>query len=385
MNYNIPFHKPYKLDEALPLINEAISNNHIIGDQKFSLECEEILKKQTQVLDVKLATSCTHALEMAALLTEIKAGDEVILPSFTFSSTATAFLLRGAHLKFIDVEKETLNINAALVENAITDKTKVILPVHYAGISCDMDPIMDLAKKNGLYVIEDAAQSLGNTYKKRMCGAIGDLGCYSFHGTKNVTAGEGGALLVNNREFLERVDIIRQKGTNRAAFFKGEVDKYGWVDLGSSYTPSDILSALLLSQLKIQDEITAKRKKAFKRYMEKMRPLEEDGHLSLPSVPSYTDTNGHIFYFLLAEKYSRDDLLKYLKSYGIGASFHFQALHKSEAGKKYGSFVGEDVNTSYATDFIVRLPIFADIKDNEIDYITSVLNDFFKRNLRQTS
>ena len=323
-----------------------------------------------------ITTSGTHALEMAAILCDIKKGDEVILPSFTFVSTANAFCLRGAKPIFVDIREDTKNIDESLIEKKITKKTKCIIPVHYSGVSSEMDKIMDLSHKYNLFVIEDAAQGLMSTYKGRMLGSIGDFGAFSFHETKNVYCGEGGALTINNEKFIERAEIIREKGTNRSKFFRGEVDKYTWVDIGSSYLPSDILSAFLYAQLEQIEPITKRRQEICNLYRTGLQQLEDSGKLKIPDNIIDTTTNGHIFYIELKNLAERDSLLKYLRENGIYAVFHYVPLHSSPMGLKYGYSVEDLPVTNKISERLLRLPLYYSIRTQEIDYIIDKIKNY---------
>lgn len=373
----IAFNEPMYTEKGIGYITEAILvNKRLNGDGPFTAECTKWFedKLKTKVL---LTTSCTHALEMSALLLNIQPGDEVIMPSFTFVSTADAFVLRGAKLKFVDIRKDTMNIDETLIEAAITNKTKVIVPVHYAGVSCEMDTILEIAKKHHIYVVEDAAQGMMSTYKGNPLGTMGDFGAYSFHETKNYTMGEGGLLLINNKEYLAQSEIIREKGTNRTQYFRGEIDKYSWVDVGSSYLPSEMNAAYLLSQLEIAKEINDKRLALWNMYYEKLKDLEENNRIELPYIPNNCEHNAHMFYIKTANLEERTALINYLAEHGVKAVFHYVPLHNSEAGRKYGEFVGKDRYTTNESDRLVRLPMFYSLKYEEINYIVNLIKKFY--------
>ncbi|MBE5932310.1 MAG: dTDP-4-amino-4,6-dideoxygalactose transaminase [Lachnospiraceae bacterium] len=375
----ISFNEPIYVEKGLDYITDAIvKNRRLNGDGPFTAMCT---KWFTEKLNSKvlLTTSCTHALEMGAILSEISPGDEVIMPSFTFVSTADAFVLRGAKVKFVDIRKDTMNIDEALIEQAITEKTRAIVPVHYAGVSCEMDEIMALAKKYNLYVIEDAAQGMMSTYKGKALGTIGDFGAYSFHETKNYTMGEGGLCIINNEKYVERAEIIREKGTDRAKFFRGEIDKYSWVDVGSSYLPSEMNAAYLMPQLEIAEEINNKRLKLWDIYYKELKSLEEEGQIELPFIPNYCEHNAHMFYIKAKDLEERSALIEYLMNNGIKAVFHYVPLHSAKAGEKYGEFVGEDKNTTKESERLLRLPMFYGLKEEQAEYISSKVREFYKR------
>lgn len=375
----ISFNEPINLSNGMKYISKAIKQNkRLNGDGEYTKKCSTWLEKNFHVKKVLLTTSCTHALEMAALLSEIKAGDEIIMPSYTFVSTAEAFVLRGANIKFVDIRKDTMNIDEALIENAITSKTKAIVPVHYAGIGCEMDTIIQIAKKYNLLVIEDAAQGMMATYKGNFLGTIGDFGTYSFHETKNYTMGEGGGILINKEPYILRGEIIREKGTNRTQFFRGEIDKYSWIDIGSSYLPSEINVAYLYAQLEIADKINQRRLKLWNRYYNGLKSLEEK--IDLPYIPKECQHNGHMFYIKVKNLEERTKILAFLERNGIGAVFHYVPLHSSIAGKKYGEFIGKDNYTTKESERLVRLPMFYALKEKEIDYIIEKIQEFYSVN-----
>ena len=359
-------------------IQKAIDNKKICGDGEFTKKCSEWLEEKTGASKVLLTTSCTHALEMAALLCDIKEGDEVIMPSYTFVSTADAFVLRGAKIVFVDIRPDTMNIDETKIEAAITDKTKVIVPVHYAGVACEMDTIMDIAKRHNLMVVEDAAQGLMSTYKGKALGTIGDFGCISFHETKNYSMGEGGALYINDPKYIEDAEIIREKGTNRSKFFRGQIDKYTWVNAGSSYLPSDMNAAYLWAQLEIADEINDHRMELWNTYYEGLKPLEDKGLIELPKVPEGCVHNAHMFYIKTKDLEERTQLINYLKDNQITSVFHYIPLHSSEAGLKFGRFDGEDIHTTKESERLTRLPMnYAMIVDEAQEVVDRII-DFYK-------
>lgn len=374
----IAFNEPVYMEKGIEYITQAIAENRRLnGDGPFTAKCTRWFEERYQT-KVLFTTSCTHALEMAALLTDIKIGDEVIMPSYTFVSTADAFVLRGAKIRFVDIRNDTMNIDEKLIENAITEKTKAIVPVHYAGVGCEMDTIMDIAGKYNLYVIEDAAQGMMSSYKGRALGTIGDLGTYSFHETKNYTMGEGGLCFVNQKKFRNRAEIIREKGTNRKQFFRGEVDKYSWVDLGSSYLPSEMNVAYLFAQLECAEEINVKRRKLWDRYYSELEDLQDEEKVELPYIPAGCEHNAHMFYIKVRNLKERTRLLEYLARHEIKAVFHYVPLHTSAAGKRFGEFVGEDRYTTAESNRLIRLPIFYALRESEVSYITDIIHQFYK-------
>jgi len=385
-NIRIPFNRPFIAGKELYYIAQAVlTEGHLSGDGVFTKRCHQWLEERLGCLRAFLTPSCTAALEMAAILCDVQPGDEVILPSFTFSSTANAFVLRGASLTFVDIRPDTLNMDERLIESAITTKTKVILPVHYAGVACAMEEIISLAHRHGLWVVEDAAQGLLSTYQGRCLGTIGHLGCLSFHETKNIISGEGGALLVNDPRFVDRAEIIREKGTNRNQFFRGEVDKYTWVDIGSSYLPSELVGAFLFAQLEQSEKIIATRSRLFHRYYELLHPLEERGWIRLPSLEQHCSGNGHIFFILLRSKEEASRLAGYLKEKGILVIFHYVPLHSSPAGRKYGRAVGDMKHTNDLSDRLLRLPLYYEIKEEELEWIVEMISHFFRIQYRRVS
>lgn len=355
----------------------AVRNKRISGDGEYTKKCSAWLEERAGVSKVLLTTSGTHALEMAALLCDIRPGDEVIMPAYTFVSTANAFALRGAKVVFVDIRPDTMNIDERLIENAITEKTKAIVPVHYAGVSCEMDTIMDIAGKHHLKVVEDAAQAVMSTYKGRMLGSIGDFGCYSFHETKNYSMGEGGALLLDGEENIRKAEIIREKGTNRSQFFRGMVDKYSWVGLGSSYLPSDLNAAYLWANLEEADRILNQRMSSWNLYYERLSGLAEHGKISLPVIPGECEHNAHMFYIKTRDLDERTRLLEWLKRREILAVFHYVPLHTALAGKRYGSFCGEDVYTTAESERLLRLPMYYGLREEDIDWICQAVEKFY--------
>ena len=374
----IPFNKPFIIAKELDYISQAVTEGHLAGDGKFTRMCSAWLENKFGIEKVLLTHSCTAALEMTALLSDIKPGDEVIMPSYTFVSTANAFVLRRAKPVFVDIRPDTLNINEKLIEQAITPKTKAIVPVHYAGVACEMDSVMDIARRHKLIVVEDAAQGVDAYYKGRALGSIGDLGCFSFHETKNFISGEGGALAVNNPAFIKQAEIIREKGTNRAEFFRGEVDKYTWQSIGSSYLPSELIAAFLYAQLENAERITRKRLQIWSRYNEEFQILAQSGNLVLPHVPAECKHNGHLFYCILESPEVRERFLKFLKEKGILAIFHYIPLHLSPMAKKLGLETDLPVSVDLASR-IVRLPIYFMLNEEQQTYIIAKVKEFFGR------
>ena len=374
----IKFNVPPYLGKEPEYIKQAIKNQKICGDGDFTKKCNTWIERQTGASKALLTTSCTHAIEMAALLTDIHPGDEVIMPSFTFVSTADAFVLRGAKAVFVDVRPDTMNIDEKLIENAITEKTKAIVPVHYAGVGCEMDVIMDVASRYKLYVIEDAAQGVMSTYKGKSLGSIGDYGCYSFHETKNYSMGEGGALLIRDVANIEAAEIIREKGTNRSKFFRGQIDKYTWVEAGSSYLPSDMNAAYLWAQLEQADIINEDRLVCWKRYNEGLKPLAEKGRIELPFIPEHCQHNAHMYYIKAKNLDERTRLITFLKENDILAVFHYIPLHTAPAGIRYGRFSGLDIYTTTESERLLRLPLYYGLKTEEIDYIIDKIYRFYK-------
>ena len=376
----IPFNKPFTIGPELEYITDAVARGHLSGDGHYTKLCHRWLEQQLGAKRALLTHSCTAALEMAAILCDIQPGDEVIMPSYTFVSTANAFVLRGGVPVFVDIRPDTLNLDEKLIEAAITPKTRALVPVHYAGLACEMDAIMDIAQRHRLLVVEDAAQAVLSEYKGRRPGAIGDLGCLSFHETKNVISGEGGALLINNPDLIERAEVIREKGTNRSKFFRGEVDKYTWVDIGSSFLPSELIGAFLWAQLERAEEIIARRRQLCAIYREALGDLASTGLITLPAPePAGTAGNGHMFYLLTSDAASRSALLAHLKAAGVHAVFHYVPLHASPAGRRFGRAAGALPVTENLADRLVRLPLFYNLGDDEARSIAGQVRGFFKR------
>lgn len=373
----IHFNVPAKVGNEIKYIEEAISNRKLSGEGAFNKRCAELLRKKLNAKKALITPSCTHALEMAAILIGLKEGDEVIMPSYTFSSTATSVCLRGARPVFVDIREDNLNINESLIERSITPKTKAIFVVHYAGIGCSMERIMEIAKKHNLFVVEDAAHAIDAKFKGKYLGGIGHLGCFSFHETKNCVCGEGGALIINDIRFVERAEIIREKGTNREKFFRGEVDKYTWVDIGSSYLLSELSAAYLYSQLENMKKITGRRKERWVRYNKNLKHLEKEGKFRLPTIPKECTPNYHIFFLLLSDEDTRDKLMDYLKSKGILAIFHYLPLHLSPMGRKMGYKNGDLPITEELSGRILRLPLYYDLTAGDQDFIISNIKEFF--------
>lgn len=373
----IPFNEPPFVGNEFKYMQEAVKNKKICGDGPFTKKCHIWLEKRFNVQKVLLTTSGTSALEMAALLCDLKLGDEVILPSFTFSSTATAFVLTGAKLVFVDIRQDTMNIDESKIEKAVTDKTKVICVVHYAGVACEMETILNLARKYNLLVVEDAAQGVMSTYKGKALGTIGDFGCYSFHETKNYSMGEGGAILINNAFYNKKSEIIREKGTNRSQFFRGQVAKYNWVDYGSSYLPSDLNAAYLWAQLQEADSINEDRLKTWKKYNNALKKFEEKGIISLPKIPNECEHNAHMYYLKCKNLEERTRFIDFMKQNNINCAFHYIPLHSAPAGVKFGIFSGDDIYTTNESDKLVRLPMYYNISDTDVNYVISKIIDFF--------
>lgn len=373
----IPFNVPPCTGDELEYIGQAIASRKICGDGEFTKKCSRWLEDRFNAQKVLLTTSGTTALDMAALLCELQPGDEVILPSFTFSSTATAFVLAGARLVFVDIRPDTMNIDETKIEAAITDKTRVIVPVHYAGVACEMDTIMDIARRHGLKVVEDAAQGVMSTYKGRPLGTIGDMGCFSFHETKNYSMGEGGAIVINRPEYNERAEILREKGTNRSKFFRGQVDKYTWVDFGDSYLPSELNAAYLWAQLMKADEINEDRLRTWNEYWKALLPLAQAGKLELPTIPEGCVHNAHMFYIKAKNLEERTALIKHLKERDILAVFHYVPLHSAPAGLKFGRFAGEDVYTTAESDRLLRLPMYFGLTAEDRQAVINAVTEFY--------
>lgn len=376
MRERIPFNKPFIAGKELYNIAQAVTFGNLAGDGHFTRACSELMEKRFGIDQVLLTPSCTAALEMAAILCDLREGDEVVMPSFTFVSTANAVVLRGAKPIFVDIRPDTLNIDETKIEAAITERTKAIFPVHYAGVACAMDRIMGLAEAHDLVVVEDAAQGVNAFYQGRALGSIGHLGCYSFHETKNYISGEGGALCVNAMHFSDRAEIIRDKGTNRKKFFRGQVDKYSWVDLGSSYVPSEIVSAFLYGQLELLDQIRARRKANFDYYHNRLSRLESEGLLRRPTIPYECETNYHMYYILLSTREVRDALMQDLNRQGISAVFHYVPLHTAPMGQKLGYQEGELPVTEELSGRLLRLPLYYEIRPEEQDRVVEAVTKF---------
>ncbi|MBD2795003.1 dTDP-4-amino-4,6-dideoxygalactose transaminase [Xenorhabdus sp. 18] len=374
----IPFNKPPVVGTELEYMQQAMASGKLCGDGEFTQRCEAWMEQRFSCPKVLLTPSCTASLEMAAMLLDIQPGDEVIMPSYTFVSTSNAFVLRGATIVFVDIRPDTMNIDENKIEAAITEKTRAIVPVHYAGVACEMDTIMALAKKYHLSVVEDAAQGVMSTYKGRALGTIGHIGCFSFHETKNYSAGgEGGATLINDKSMIARAEIIREKGTNRSQFFRGQVDKYTWRDIGSSYLLSDLQAAYLWGQLELAEKINQRRLTLWDNYYQALKPLADAGHLALPIVPEGLEHNAHMFYIKLKDVEARSTFNRYMKEHGILSVFHYVALHTSPAGEKCGRFHGEDRFTTRESDRLVRLPMFYNITDAEQQVVIDRIKEFF--------
>ena len=373
----ISFNRPPFVGKETEYIREAVEKNGMIcGDGPFTKKCSAWMREHFQTKQVLLTTSCTHALEMAAYLADIQPGDEVIMPSYTFVSTADAFVLRGATCVFVDIRPDTMNIDETKIEAAITEKTKAIVPVHYAGVACAMDEIMAIARKYNLKVIEDAAQGVNAYYKGKALGTIGDFGCYSFHETKNYSMGEGGAILFQNEKYLEPAEILREKGTDRSKYFRGQVDKYTWVGYGSSYLPSDMNAAYLWAQLEEAEKINDKRLAIWNYYNENLASLAREGLIDQPYVPEYATHNAHMYYIKVKDLETRTRLLEYLKEKGILSVFHYVPLHSSKAGKKFGRFHGDDVYTTKESERILRLPMYYSLSMDEVAEVVKALKEF---------
>ena len=372
----IDFNRPAFVGSELEYSQDAIHRGMLCGDGIYTKKCSQWMEKEFDVSRVMLTTSCTHALEMAAFLCDIQPGDEVIMPSYTFVSTADAFVLRGAKIVFVDIRPDTMNLDEKLIEQAITPKTKVIVPVHYAGVACEMDTIMDIAHRHGLKVVEDAAQGVDACYKGKALGTIGDFGCYSFHETKNFTMGEGGALLFQKEEYLEKAEILREKGTDRSKFFRGQVDKYRWMDYGSSYLPSELNAAYLYAQLEAKDKIQKKRMEIYEYYHRNLVDLAAEGKVEQPYVPQDCEHNAHMYYLKVKDMKVRTRLLAYLRENGICSVFHYVPLHSAPAGQKFGRFAGEDVYTTKESERLLRLPMFYNLDMEDVKRIVDVIHKF---------
>lgn len=373
----IKFNVPPFIGDEITNIQKAIDSQKICGDGRFTKSCNIWMEERFNANKVLLTTSCTHALEMAAILADIKPGDEVIMPSYTFVSTADAFVQRGATIVFVDIRPDTMNIDENLIYDAITDKTKAIVVVHYAGVSCEMDTITDIAKRHNLFVVEDAAQGVMSTYKGKALGTIGDFGCYSFHETKNYSMGEGGAILIKDDKYIEKAEITREKGTNRSQFFRGQIDKYTWVDYGSSYLPSELNAAYLYAQLKNADKINENRLNSWNLYYDLLKPLADEGFIELPHIPEGCEHNAHMFYIKAKDLEERTKLIKFMKDNEISLAFHYIPLHSAPAGLKFGRFHGEDVYTTKESDRLVRLPMYYGLSTEEIQYVVKYIKKFY--------
>ena len=373
IRFNVP---PYTGREV-EYMQKAIENQHICGDGEFTKKCSAYLEKLTGTRKCLLTTSCTHALEMAALLCDLKEGDEVILPSYTFVSTADAFVLRGATPVFVDIRPDTMNIDETLIEAAITERTKVIAVVHYAGVACEMDTIMDIARRHHLLVVEDAAQAIMCSYKGKPLGTIGDFGCFSFHETKNFSMGEGGALLIRDDKYIEAAEILREKGTDRSKYFRGQVDKYRWMNYGSSYLPSEMNAAYLYAQLEMADKINQTRLERWKQYYELLSPLQEAGKIELPVIPEGCVQSGHMFYIKTKDQEERARLIAFMKENDILTVFHYVPLHSAPAGLKFGRFHGEDIYTTKESERLLRLPMFYQLTSKQVELIAGKVKEFY--------
>ncbi len=375
----INFNVPPCAEKAMDYIRECVKNQKICGDGPYTKKCNEWIEKKTGTAKCLLTTSCTHATELAALLLpDIGPGDEVIMPAYTFVSTADAFVLRGAVPVFVDIRPDTMNMDEKLIEDAVTERTKAIVPVHYAGVACEMDTIMDIAARHHLAVVEDAAQGIMATYKGKALGTIGDFGCFSFHETKNYSMGEGGALLIRDEGNVEEAEIIREKGTNRSKYYRGQIDKYTWINYGSSYLPSDMNAAYLYAQLEIAEEINDARLAIWRRYYDNLEPLAQAGRIELPVVPEGCVHNGHMFYIKAKDIEERTALIEYLKQNEIHAVFHYIPLHTAPAGLKFGRFHGEDRYTTRESERLLRLPMYYGLELEQVDYICDTLRKFYK-------
>ncbi len=375
----IPFNKPFLTGKETTYIKDAVESGKISGDGIFTKRCHEFFESKYGFKKVLLTSSCTDALEMAAILLRTEPGDEIIAPSYTFVSTVNAFVLRGAKIIFADSSPESPNIDVTKIESLITPKTKAIVPVHYAGIACDMDAIMDIANRHNLYVVEDAAQSIDAYYKGRPLGSIGQLSAFSFHETKNIIAGEGGMIVMNDPTFIQRAEVIREKGTNRSAFFRGEIDKYGWVDIGSSFLPSEIIAAFLFAQLENMNKIQAKRKFSWETYHDNLKPLAAKGYFKTPHIPSYATNNAHIYYIVCNTPDERQRLISLLRQEEIYAVFHYLSLHKSTFYQD--KYFGEELpNSDHFSDCLIRLPMYYDLKEKDIMHVVKVIKKFYNGN-----
>ena len=378
IDFNVP---PY-VGKEFEYMREAVNNKKICGDGPYTKKCNEWIETRFNTPKAMLTTSGSTALDMAALLCDLKTGDEVILPSFTFSSTANSFVLAGAKLVFVDIRPDTMNIDERKIESAITDRTRVIVPVHYAGVACEMDSIMDIARRHKLMVVEDAAQGVMSTYKGKALGTIGDFGCFSFHETKNYSMGEGGAILINNEKFIEKAEILREKGTNRSKFFRGQVDKYTWVDFGDSYLQSDLNAAYLWAQLEMADIINKDRLLTWNTYYNAFKAYEKEGVIDLPSVPYGCVHNAHMFYIKFSDLSTRQRFIRYMKDHQVQCAFHYVPLHSAPAGRKFGRFDGIDEYTTIESDRLVRLPMYYGMKEEDRTYVIKTAERFLQEGIR---
>src|SRR5258706_3137433 len=383
MSYRIPFNKPFIVGKELYYISQSVLQCQTSGDGLYTQKAQELMKATFSAREILLTTSCTSALDLAAILSDVKEGDEIILPSFTFSSTANAFLLRGARPVFVDCRRDTMNIDESLIEGAITERTRVIAPVHYAGVACEMDAISALAEKYSLIVVEDSAQGVNAKYKGKYLGTLSDIGAYSFHETKNCICGEGGAIVINRQEFIERAEIVREKGTNRSRFFRGEVDKYTWVDIGSSLLPSDILAAFLYAQLENMDIITKKRQEIYRSYEERLGSVTRRGLISLPIIPPECESNFHLFYIVLNSFDVRTRLIEHLKAQSILAVFHYVPLHTSPMGLAMGYRAGMLPVTEAISERLLRLPMYYEMQKSEVELVVGEIFKFFGVHIAQ--
>ena len=374
INFNVP---PY-VGKEIEYIKDVISKRKICGDGEYTKKCNKWMEEKFHADKVLLTTSGTSALDLSMLLCDLKPGDEVILPSYTFSSTANAFAIYGAKLVFVDIRPDTMNIDETKIEAAITEKTRAIIVVHYAGVACEMDTIMNIAKRHNLLVVEDAAQGVMSKYKGKYLGTIGDMGCYSFHETKNYSMGEGGAIIINNPEYIERAEILREKGTNRSKFYRGQVDKYTWVDIGDSFLPSELNAAYLWGQLEMAEEINDNRLNVWNRFYNAFKPLEEAGRVELPFIPTDCVHNAHMFYLKCKDLNERTTFISFMKEKGVQCVFHYIPLHSAPAGLKYGRFVGEDKYTTKESERLVRLPMYYGMTEEEQKAVIDSVLDFFK-------
>ena len=375
----VDFNVPPCVGNEIEYVKQAIESHKICGDGQFTKKCHQWMEERFNAQKVLLTTSGTTALDMAMLLCDLQPGDEVILPSYTFSSTATSAVLAGAKLVFVDVRPDTMNIDETKIEDAITDKTKVIIAMHYAGVACEMDTIMDIAKRHNLIVVEDAAQGVMSKYKGKHLGTIGTFGCYSFHETKNYSMGEGGALVINNSEYNERAEILREKGTNRAKFFRGQVDKYTWVDFGDSYLPSELNAAYLWAQLLNADEINGNRIATWNRYYQELQAMAMEGKFEIPTVPKECEHNAHMFYLKCKDLKERSEFIKFMKEKELYCVFHYIPLHSAPAGEKFGRFDGEDEFTTKESERLVRLPMYYGLLEDQVDLVVEGIKEFYSK------